>query len=113
MGTLLLEHLADLAHRNGFARFIAEVLPANGRMLRVFESAGFKAHSQFLDGAVRVTLDLTPTSRSRQAIAAREHRAEVSSLTRVLRPRSIAVVGAGTSRRKPRRGARAADGGQR
>jgi acyl-CoA synthetase (NDP forming)/RimJ/RimL family protein N-acetyltransferase len=97
VGTLLLEHLADHAHQEGFASFSAEVLSTDSRTLRVLETAGFKARSKFLDGTVQVVLDLAPSSHGRQVMQAREHRAVVTSLTRVLRPRTVAVVGASRS----------------
>jgi GNAT superfamily N-acetyltransferase len=41
VGTLLLEHLAGLARHHGLRRFVGEVLPENGPMLKVFADAGF------------------------------------------------------------------------
>ena len=42
VGSILLEHLAAAARERGFARFVAEVLPDNNRMLDVFTDAGYR-----------------------------------------------------------------------
>ena len=42
IGSVLLEHLADAARENGITRFVAEVLPENGGMLRVFSDFGYQ-----------------------------------------------------------------------
>lgn len=95
VATVLLEHLADRARRNSIERFVADVLPTNAKMLHVFRDAGFGGSSEFDDGVVHVSFPLVPSPRTTEAIAAREHHAEVSSLRRVLQPRSVAIVGAG------------------
>ena len=40
LGSVLLEHLAAAARERGMRRFIAEVLPENGRMIAVFRTPG-------------------------------------------------------------------------
>ncbi|MGI5288299.1 GNAT family N-acetyltransferase [Nonomuraea polychroma] len=94
VASVLLEHLAATARENGIERFIADVLPANMRMMGVLRQAGYTAQSQFADGVVRMTLDLTPTETSTEVTAAREHRAESRSIARLLTPGSVAVIGA-------------------
>src|SRR5215208_5527836 len=42
IGSVLLEHLAEAAQANGITRFVAEVLPQNGGMLRVFSDFGYQ-----------------------------------------------------------------------
>ena len=79
-------------------RFVADVLPANRKMLRVFEDAGYVVDHEFDDGVVRLAFDLEPTENSLAVTYAREHRAEARSVRRLLRPRSVAVVGASRSR---------------
>ncbi|MGW4209291.1 bifunctional acetate--CoA ligase family protein/GNAT family N-acetyltransferase [Lentzea sp. NPDC004789] len=97
LGTLLLEHLASLARGRGVRRFTAEVLTINGRMLRVFTDMGFVT-GIVPDGEVMyVELLLEPGDRYLDAVSRRESIADVASLTHVLRPGSIAVVGAGRS----------------
>lgn len=59
LGTLLLQHLGELARRCGFERFEAWVLGDNRRMLEVFEHSGFEVHERVESGLVHVFLDLT------------------------------------------------------
>ncbi|MFG1699037.1 GNAT family N-acetyltransferase [Nonomuraea sp. NPDC049309] len=94
VASVLLEHLAATARERGIERFIADVLPANTRMMGLLRQAGYTAQSQFEDGVVRMTLDLTPTETSAEVTAAREHRAESRSIARLLTPGSVAVIGA-------------------
>src|SRR5262245_5726200 len=98
VGTLLLEHLAALARRNGVARFVAYVLPDNREMLRVFADAGLTVTSQHEDGTSRLVVSLVESERYLDAVGDRERRADVESLRPLLRPRSVVVIGA--SRRK-------------
>jgi RimJ/RimL family protein N-acetyltransferase len=58
LGSALLQDLADRARRLGVRRFVAETLPGNGRMLRVFRGAGLPVRTRFVAGVVSVTLDL-------------------------------------------------------
>src|SRR5690606_36416969 len=94
MASVLLEHLAATARERGIQRFVADVLPANMKMMGVLRQAGYTAESRFADGVVRMTLDLTPTETSTEVTRAREHRAEARSIARLLSPGSVAVIGA-------------------
>ncbi|NUR90384.1 MAG: GNAT family N-acetyltransferase, partial [Nonomuraea sp.] len=94
VASVLLEHLAATARERGIERFVADVLPANMKMMGVLRQAGYTAQSQFADGVVRMTLDLTPTETSAEVTASREHRAESRSIARLLAPGSVAVIGA-------------------
>ncbi|MEV7013516.1 bifunctional GNAT family N-acetyltransferase/acetate--CoA ligase family protein [Streptosporangium sp. NPDC051022] len=95
VASVLLEHLAETARERGITRFVADVLPANRKMMAVLKQVGYTAQSRFADGVVRMTLDLTPTETSQEVTASREHRAESRSIERLLSPGSVAVVGAG------------------
>ena len=97
IGSILLEHLAAIAHEGDIRRFVAEVLPQNRKMLNVFREAGYEVSHRFEDGVVAVGFDITPTARSQEVRLAREHRAESISMRRVLYPSSIAVIGASRS----------------
>lgn len=94
IGSVLLEHLAAIARDVGIARFTAEVLPQNRKMLAVFSDAGYEVARRVEDGVVEVGFDIEPTDRSRAVEMSREHRAEAQSLRSVLTPDTIAVVGA-------------------
>ncbi|RLL69241.1 bifunctional GNAT family N-acetyltransferase/acetate--CoA ligase family protein [Streptomyces sp. Z26] len=93
VGSALLEHIAAVARERGIRRFMAEVLPANGRMIKVFTDVGYSARRRFEDGSVRLTLDIEPTEQSLAVMHAREQRAEGRSVGRLLAPASVAVVG--------------------
>ena len=43
LGTLLMRHLATMARRAGMKQLVAEVLPENAAMRKVFEKFGFRA----------------------------------------------------------------------
>ena len=94
LGSVFLEHIAAAARERGISRFVADVLPNNHKMLRVFEDAGYVVAQALDDGVVRLSFDLEPTEDSLAVTYAREHRAEARSVERLLRPRSVAVVGA-------------------
>lgn len=94
LGSILMEHLAAAARENGIRTFTAEVLPENRRMLKVFQAAGFETTRSFEDGVVVVEFPIDPTARVRAVMESREHRAEAQSVAELLRPESIAVIGA-------------------
>ncbi|HEU5160714.1 MAG TPA: GNAT family N-acetyltransferase [Streptosporangiaceae bacterium] len=95
LGTVLLEHIAAAARERGVRRFVAQVLPDNRRMIKVFREAGYEAEQRYEEGAIELVLNLEPTETSRAVMAAREQRAESRSIARLLSPRSVAVIGAG------------------
>ena len=95
LGTVFLEHIAAAARERGISRFVADVLPSNSKMLRVFSDAGYVVDRAVDDGVARLAFDLEPTEDSLTVTYAREHRAEARSVQRLLEPTSVAVVGAG------------------
>jgi acyl-CoA synthetase (NDP forming)/RimJ/RimL family protein N-acetyltransferase len=94
LATVLLEHLATIGRSRGLARFTAEVLPDNRAMLSVFRKAGFEVTNEFSGGIIDVAFDIEETPGYLETVEQRERRAESRSISRLLRPRSIAVVGA-------------------
>lgn len=101
ISTVLLEHLTAIAAASGVTRFVADTLPDNKRMLRVFHDAGFDDHRTFADGVVRVAFSIQPTEASLNVAHDRERRAAARSVRRLLAPRTVAVIGAST---RPRLG---------
>lgn len=93
IGSVLLEHLADIGRDLGVRRFVADVLPENRRMISVFREAGYEVTHAFDDGVIVVSFDIEPTEESQVVRMAREHRAEAVSVGRVLTPATVAVVG--------------------
>jgi RimJ/RimL family protein N-acetyltransferase len=94
LGQLLLEHLAQAAREQGIARFVAEVLPDNRKMITVFTEAGYKVAREVEDGLIVVEFDIAPTDTSFGVMQAREQRSEALSIARLLTPSSVAVIGA-------------------
>jgi GNAT superfamily N-acetyltransferase len=58
VGGLLLRNLAAIARARGIARFVADTLSDNRRMLRTFQRSGFPTTRSRADGVERVTLDI-------------------------------------------------------
>ncbi|MFE6843024.1 GNAT family N-acetyltransferase [Streptomyces sp. NPDC057686] len=97
VASALLEHIGAVARERDIRRFAAEVLPANGKMIKVFTDAGYQQKRSFEDGSVHLTLDLEPTAESLAVQRAREQRAEARSVQRLLAPGSVAVIGVSRS----------------
>jgi acyl-CoA synthetase (NDP forming)/L-amino acid N-acyltransferase YncA len=92
LGTLLLEHLVVQARRAGIAELVGEVLPVNAAMLHVAKDLGQPVTHQFDEGVVRITLSTAvPES---DALDRRDVAALRRSLTPLLAPACVAVVGA-------------------
>ena len=100
IATLLLEHLVSLARIRHLTAFTAETLAENSAMLRVFADAGLGAGRHWADGVVELSIPIPRQAALGQAslyletVAGREQRAGVASLAPLLRPASVAVVGA-------------------
>jgi acetate---CoA ligase (ADP-forming) len=98
IGSILLEHLASEARRHGIRRFAADTLAENHKMLRVFSEAGFVRQYQRDAEVMKVVLAIESTPEAQAAADARDQSAVVRSISRLLKPGSIAVIGAGRSR---------------
>ena len=59
IATDLLRRLAEAAREAGVVRFVAEVLPGNSPMLRVFSGAGFTISHEYADGVIHVSFPIT------------------------------------------------------
>ncbi|HTZ08599.1 MAG TPA: GNAT family N-acetyltransferase, partial [Acidimicrobiales bacterium] len=94
LGTILLEHLAAAARPRGVRRFVADTLSENHRMLRVFRDAGFARQFSRDSEVMRVVLDIAPSAAARIAADERDRLAVLHSMQRLLRPSSVAVIGA-------------------
>ncbi|MBZ4018748.1 bifunctional acetate--CoA ligase family protein/GNAT family N-acetyltransferase [Streptomyces purpurogeneiscleroticus] len=95
VGTLLLEHLAHAARAAGVTAFTAESLADNHLMLKVVADLGLRTTRRFDQGEVHSTIELQEDEQYLMAVDARGRTADVASLRPLLRPRSIAVIGAG------------------
>lgn len=96
VGTLLLEHLVHVARENGIAVFTADVLADNHLIHKVFADLGLRVTRQYDGTTVRGTIRLAPDERYLSALDIRGRTADTASLRPLLRPHSIAVIGAGT-----------------
>jgi acetate---CoA ligase (ADP-forming) len=94
IATRLLERLAALACSVGIEEFVAEVMPDNLSMLRVFAEAGFEESRTLESGTTEVRLRLATTESLRTRVDERDHVAVTASLEPFLKPASLAVVGA-------------------
>ena len=94
ISTLLLERLAGLAAANGYIEFEAEVLPDNQAMINVFKSSGFTNHKVWHTDTVHIELPVNDPAVTWNISNLRERIAVANSLNHLLRPKTIAVIGA-------------------
>jgi acetyl coenzyme A synthetase (ADP forming)-like protein len=94
LATILLAHIAFGARAQGIATLVAEVLPENHAMLGVFRDSGLPVHVRSEPGVLVVEMPSAFTPEAHVAFDRRESSAAVAAMDAVLRPRSIAVVGA-------------------
>jgi RimJ/RimL family protein N-acetyltransferase len=59
IGAALMHHLAAIAKEAGLRELIAEVLPGNIAMLKVFEKSGLRHCKEHRPGAIHIVLQLT------------------------------------------------------
>ncbi|HKC26928.1 MAG TPA: GNAT family N-acetyltransferase [Jatrophihabitans sp.] len=94
IGSVLLEHLAAAAREVGIRRFMAVVLAENVGMIRVFRDAGYEMSRHVEYGEVNLEFAVDETALTEAVMREREQHAEARSIARLLRPQSVAVVGA-------------------
>lgn len=92
LGSVLLEHLAAAGRELGVRRFVADVLPQNSKMLRVFADTGYEVQSQMDDGILAVSFSIASTDRSLAVLAEREQRTEALSMAALMRPAGVVLV---------------------
>ncbi|GAA3479514.1 hypothetical protein GCM10018966_040440 [Streptomyces yanii] len=95
VGTLLLEHLISTARADGIAAFTADALAENHEVLKVFADLGLRTSRHFDGPEVRCIVRLAETDDYLSCVEERGRAADVASLRPLLRPQSVAVVGAG------------------
>ena len=101
LGTLILEHLADVAERQQVSQFTGHVLPQNHQMLKVLRDSGFPTTRQVVAGEIEISFPTAVTREAREQFERREQIAAVAALRHVLAPRSVAVIGASRHRGTP------------
>lgn len=96
IGTLLLEHLVHAARSQGVHLFTADSLADNHAVQQVFTDLGLHLRRTLDHGEIRIEVDLDEDDEHyREVVDARDRAADVASLVPLLRPRSVAVIGAG------------------
>ncbi len=94
VGTGLIERLIAHARRDGLDALWALVLPANHRMREVFRHLGCDLEEEAAPGELIVRLSTSVDDGLEDAAIARFARSAAMSLEPIMRPSSIAVVGA-------------------
>ncbi|MEV3907091.1 bifunctional acetate--CoA ligase family protein/GNAT family N-acetyltransferase [Streptomyces canus] len=98
VGTLLVEHLVSAARAEGIRAFTADALSENHAVLKLFADLGLRTTRRFEGPEVRCTIALDQSDSYLTAVEERGRAADVASLEPLLRPKAVAVIGAG---RKP------------
>jgi acetyl coenzyme A synthetase (ADP forming)-like protein len=98
LATLLLERLAGYAAAQGFERFQATTFADNSAMLDVFRDSGFEMRSTASAGCVELELSLVPSVEGVDAAERRRRLATIASMTPLVAPRAVAVIGAAHDR---------------
>ncbi len=94
ISTLLLERLAGLAAANGIIELEAEVLPDNQPMINVFKSSGFTVHQVWSSDTIHIELPVGSAAALWKKAELRERIAVANSLSPILNPKTVAVIGA-------------------
>ncbi|MER5635548.1 GNAT family N-acetyltransferase [Kitasatospora sp. NPDC002227] len=95
VATLLVEHLVHAARAAGIRSFEADTLFGNRAVHGVFAALGLPVHRSFTQGEVRLRVLLDESAEQyRTAVDVRGRQADVASMAALLRPASVAVIGA-------------------
>jgi acyl-CoA synthetase (NDP forming)/GNAT superfamily N-acetyltransferase len=94
VATVLLAHLARAAQEVGIDHLTAVVLPENRAMLDVFRESGLVPTVRVGPGELHVTMPARLDAAARAAFDRRDAAIAAAAVAHVLRPASVAVVGA-------------------
>ncbi len=94
IATVLLAHLAQAASRADITVFTATVLRSNHRMLRVFHDSGFPVSVTSVDDVIELEFPTSLSPDARRRFEDHQRAANVAAVAHVLRPASVAVIGA-------------------
>src|SRR3954468_13980358 len=94
LATVLIAHLAQVASARGVTTFTAIVLPENRRMISVFRESGFPVAVRASSDGIELEFPTELGEDARRKFEDRDRIAAVAAVERVLRPRSVAVIGA-------------------
>ena len=94
ISSLILERLAGLAAGSGYVGFEADVLYENEKMINVFRDSGFETQRAMEGGIIHLQFPLSAAQTQRERAEIRERVAAANSLVPLLKPATVAVVGA-------------------
>jgi acetyl coenzyme A synthetase (ADP forming)-like protein len=94
IGTKFIEWLATVARKNDIDTFEAYILPENTMMLSVFQGYGFHMKRVLENNIYHISFSLTRTTEVVKAKDERASQATLHSLEHILKPHSVAVIGA-------------------
>jgi acyl-CoA synthetase (NDP forming)/RimJ/RimL family protein N-acetyltransferase len=94
IATVLLALLAEHALDHGVQTFTATVLPSNHRMISVFRESGFAPEVTLRAGELQVAMPTELTAQGHARFEDRARATTAAAVAHVLRPASIAIVGA-------------------
>ena len=94
IGTKFIEWLATVARKNDIDTFEAYVLPENTEMMSVFQGYGFHMKQILENNVYHISFPLTRTKEVVKAKDERASQATLKSLEHILKPHSVAVIGA-------------------
>ncbi|HEU5001616.1 MAG TPA: GNAT family N-acetyltransferase [Actinomycetota bacterium] len=94
LGSILVEHLAEAAAEAGITTFEADVVGSNTAMLGVFGATGLPLEREVSAGEVHLEFPTSLTPAALEAFDRREATAAAAGVAALLRPRTVAVVGA-------------------
>lgn len=100
LGSILLEHLAGAAAENGIETFVAEVLAENRGMVTVFKEAGYQVRRSIDGSVLHLEFAIDPSEALLSVRNSRELASEARSVRNLLSPKTIALIGASTTKGK-------------
>lgn len=99
LGSVLIEHLGEAAAEAGITTFEAEVLASNADMLEVLRNLDLPIQTSLSGGVVHAEFPTSPTPEAIESFEGREAISASAGVARLVRPRSVAVIGASRQRR--------------
>jgi len=94
LGTAILEQLARVAREEGIDTFEADTIAGDERAASIFKSYGFNITGEFQSGIYHVVFPITRTPLVIEKEEERERISTLVSLRSLLKPQSIALIGA-------------------
>jgi acetyl coenzyme A synthetase (ADP forming)-like protein len=94
LGTAILEQLTNVARENGIDTFEADTMVGDERAAGIFKSYGFNITGEIQSGIYHIAFPITRTPLVIEKEEERERTSTLASLNSLLKPKSIALIGA-------------------